>query len=49
MYSLIQKQVEQNNERILVIVGAQHAAAFQEFSANDNNVEIILPGQLLNK
>lgn len=41
MYSLIQKQIDKNNERILVIVGAQHSAGMREFIRNDNNIEEI--------
>lgn len=41
MYSLIQKQVEKTDERILVIVGAQHSAGFKEFIENDRNFEQI--------
>lgn len=41
MYSLIQKQLEKSDERILVIVGAQHAAGFKELIANDRNIEQI--------
>lgn len=39
MYSLIQKQIEKTDERILVIVGAQHAAGFKEFIVNDRNMQ----------
>jgi len=39
MYSLIQKQLEKTDERIIVIVGAQHAAGFSEFITNDKNIE----------
>lgn len=39
MYSLIQKKINKENERILVIVGAQHAAGFREFIQNDKNIE----------
>ncbi|WP_158960858.1 DUF5694 domain-containing protein [Myroides fluvii] len=39
MYSLIQKQLEKTDERILVLVGAQHAAGFSEFISNDKNIE----------
>lgn len=41
MYSLIQKQIEKNGERILVIVGAQHSAGFKEFISSDRNIEQI--------
>lgn len=41
MYSLIQKQIEKEDERILVIVGAQHSAGFKEFISSDRNIEQI--------
>jgi hypothetical protein len=39
MYALIQKQVAPHNERILVLVGSQHAAGFRDFIRDDKNVE----------
>lgn len=39
MYSLIQKQIEKSDERILVIVGGQHSAGFRDFIRDDNNFE----------
>lgn len=39
MYSLIQKQVEKTGERILVLVGGQHSAAFRDFIKNDKDIE----------
>jgi len=39
MYSLIQKQIEKTDERILIIVGAQHAAGFKEFIVNHRNMQ----------
>lgn len=39
MYSLIQKQIEKTDERILVIVGGQHSAGFQDFIRDDKNIE----------
>lgn len=39
MYSLIQKQIEKTNERILVIVGSQHSAGFKDFIRDDKNIE----------
>lgn len=39
MYALIQKQIEKSDERILVLVGAQHSAGFQDFIRDDKNVE----------
>ncbi len=39
MYSLIQKQVEKADERILVIVGGQHSAGFRDFIRDDKNFE----------
>jgi|SRR5690606_1113766 len=41
MYSLIQKQIEKTNERIVVIVGAQHSAGFRDFIRDDKNFEDI--------
>lgn len=39
MYSLIQKQIEKTNERIVVIVGGQHSAGFRDFIRDDKNLE----------
>jgi hypothetical protein len=39
MYSLIQKQIDKTDERILVIVGGQHAAGFRDFIRDDKNLE----------
>lgn len=39
MYSLIQKQIDKTDERILVIVGGQHSAAFRDFIRDDKNLE----------
>ena len=39
MYSLIQKQIDKTDERILVIVGGQHSAGFQDFIRDDKNLE----------
>lgn len=39
MYSLIQKQIDKTNERILVIVGGQHSAGFRDFIRDDKNFE----------
>ncbi len=39
MYSLIQKQINKTDERILVIVGGQHAAGFRDFVRDDKNLE----------
>ncbi len=39
MYSLIQRQVEKTDERILVIVGGQHSAAFRDFIRDDKHFE----------
>ena len=39
MYSLIQKQINKTDERILVIVGGQHAAGFKDFVRDDKNLE----------
>lgn len=39
MYSLIQKQIDKIDERILVIVGGQHSAAFRDFIRDDKNLE----------
>ena len=39
MYSLIQKQIEKTDERILVIVGGQHSAGFRDFIRDDKNLE----------
>src|SRR5690554_1405732 len=39
MYSLIQKQIDKTNERILVIVGGQHSAGFRDFIRDDKNLE----------
>ena len=39
MYSLIQKQIDKTDERILVIVGGQHSAGFRDFIRDDKNVE----------
>ncbi len=39
MYSLIQKQIEKADERILVIVGGQHSAGFRDFIRDDKNLE----------
>lgn len=41
MYSLIQKQVLPHDERVLVIVGAQHSATFKELIKNDFKFELI--------
>ena len=47
MYSLIQKQIKKTDERILVIVGAQHSAGFKEFISNDRNIEQIDPNSII--
>ena len=39
MYSLIQKQIDKTDERILVIVGGQHSAGFRDFIRDDKNLE----------
>ena len=39
MYSLVQKQINSTDERILVIVGGQHAAGFRDFIRDDKNLE----------
>lgn len=39
MYSLIQKQIDKTNERILIIVGGQHSAGFRDFIRDDKNLE----------
>lgn len=39
MYSLIQKQIDKTDERILVIVGGQHSAGFRDFIRDDKNFE----------
>lgn len=39
MYSIIQKQIEKTDERILVIVGGQHSAGFKDFIRDDKNLE----------
>ena len=39
MYSLIQKQIDKTDERILVIVGGQHSAAFRDLIRDDKNLE----------
>ena len=39
MYSLIQKQIDKTDERILVIVGGQHSAGFRDFIRDDKNIE----------
>lgn len=41
MYSLIQKQINKTDERILVIVGGQHSAGFRDFIRDDKNLEKI--------
>ncbi len=47
MYSLIQKQVAPQGERILVIAGVQHAAGMRAFILNDRNFKSIDLGQIL--
>lgn len=34
-----QKEIKKTDERILVIVGAQHSAGFQQFILDDKNFE----------
>lgn len=41
MFSLIQKQIKKTDERILVLVGAQHAAGFKDFIRDDKNLESV--------
>ncbi|MDM1503736.1 hypothetical protein HX071_16280 [Myroides marinus] len=48
MYSLIQKQLNKENERIVVIVGGQHSAGFRDFIRDDKNVERIELEEILN-
>lgn len=39
MYSLIQKQLDKSDERIVVIVGGQHSAGIREFVKHDKALE----------
>lgn len=48
MYSLIQKQLNKEDERIVVIVGGQHSAGFRDFIRDDKNVERIELEEILN-
>lgn len=41
MYSLIQKQIEKTDERILVIVGSQHSSGFRDFMKYDKSLKEI--------
>lgn len=41
MYSLIQQQLASSNERVVILVGAQHAAAFRELIGHDTSIELI--------
>lgn len=41
MYSLIQNQCNQSDERILVLVGAQHAAGIKPFIKDDSNFQLV--------
>lgn len=48
MYSLIQKQINKTDERILVIVGGQHSAGFQDLIRDDKNINRVEIETILN-
>ncbi|NLR66606.1 hypothetical protein HGH92_20010 [Chitinophaga varians] len=49
MYSLVQKLTEANDERVMVIVGAGHAAVFKHFIDLDANYKVVELEEVLKK
>ncbi|NIG57588.1 DUF5694 domain-containing protein [Chitinophaga sp. Cy-1792] len=49
MYSLVQKLTERNDERVMVVLGAGHAALFKHFIDLDDNYKVVELSDVLKK
>ncbi|MDJ1486284.1 DUF5694 domain-containing protein [Cytophagaceae bacterium YF14B1] len=49
MYSLLQKLTESKDQKVMVLLGASHAALFEKFIESDSNFKVIELKNVLNK